>query len=211
MGHQIVDCEIGVIDQRDTGVDYLGQIVRRDICRHADRDAGRAVDQQRRHPRRHDRRFTLGLVIVRCEIDGFLVEIRDQLVGYASHAHFGVSHRRRSVSIDRAEIALAIDKHVTHRERLCHTHDSVVYRGITVRVVLADHVTHHARRLLVRFVVVVTQLPHRVQDTSMNGFETVPDIGERPADNYAHGVIQVGLFHLAFETYGYDFAYDFCH
>ena len=66
------------------------------------------------------------------------------------HAHFGVAHRRRRIAVDRAEIALAVDQQVAHRERLRHAHDRVVDRGIAVRVILADHVADHARALLVR-------------------------------------------------------------
>ncbi|MPN36827.1 hypothetical protein SDC9_184339 [bioreactor metagenome] len=35
-----------VINQADNGVDYLAQVVRGDVGRHAHRDAGAAVDQQ---------------------------------------------------------------------------------------------------------------------------------------------------------------------
>ncbi len=42
---QIVDAERGVVDQRHAGVDDLAEIVRRDIGRHADRDAAGAVGQ----------------------------------------------------------------------------------------------------------------------------------------------------------------------
>src|SRR5690606_3449016 len=55
--HQAIDIDLGIVDQRNAGVDRLGEIVRRDVRRHADRDAGRAVDQQVREPGRHDRRL----------------------------------------------------------------------------------------------------------------------------------------------------------
>ena len=48
-----------MVDQRDDGVDDLAQVVRRDVGRHADRDAGGAVDQQVREARRQDGRLLL--------------------------------------------------------------------------------------------------------------------------------------------------------
>jgi hypothetical protein len=34
----------------------------------------------------------------------------------------------------------------------------------------------------------------------MNGFKTIPHIGEGPTDNDAHGVVHIGLFHLIFDV-----------
>src|SRR5690606_11380769 len=83
--HQGTDVEAGVVDQRHAGVDDLGEVVRRNIGRHADGDAGRAVDQQVRQPGREDRGLPLRLVVVGDEIDGLLVDIREQLVGDTRH------------------------------------------------------------------------------------------------------------------------------
>ena len=52
-GSSIVRC--GVCDQRDQRIDDLAEVVRRDVGRHADGDAGRAVDQQVRDARRQAR------------------------------------------------------------------------------------------------------------------------------------------------------------
>ena len=59
------DAERGIVDQRDGGVDHLAEIVRRDIGRHADRDAAGAVDQQIGKLRRQDNRLALRIVVVR--------------------------------------------------------------------------------------------------------------------------------------------------
>jgi hypothetical protein len=88
-------------------------------------------------------------VVVRPEIDGFLVDVGQQLVADARHADFGVAHRRGVVAVDRAEVALAVDQHVAQRKVLRHAHDGVVDRGVAVRVVLADDVADDARALLV--------------------------------------------------------------
>ena len=173
---QLIDADRRIFQHRQTTGDHFVQVVRRDIGRHADRDTRRTVDQQVRNARRHDQRFVLGTVVVRPEIDGFLVEIFQQLVADPGHPHFGVTHRRRVVAIDRTEVALAIDQHVAQGKILCHAHDRVIDRGIAVRVVLTDHVTDDTRRFLVRLVPVVVQLVHREQYPAMHRLQTVARI-----------------------------------
>ncbi len=73
--HEVIDAERRIVDQRHAGVDDFAEIVRGNVGRHADRDAAGAVDQQVRELRRQHRRFTLGIVVVRLEIDGVLVDI----------------------------------------------------------------------------------------------------------------------------------------
>ena len=67
-----------VVEIGAAGVDDLAEIVRRDVGRHADRDALRAVDQQVREAGRQDLRLALGLVVIGLEIDRVLVEIVEQ-------------------------------------------------------------------------------------------------------------------------------------
>ena len=69
---------VGLVDQRDAGVDDLAEIVRRNIGRHADRDAARAIDQQIGEARRQDRRLLLLAVVIGLEIDGVGVDVLDQ-------------------------------------------------------------------------------------------------------------------------------------
>ena len=45
------------------------------------------------------------------EVDGFLVDVGEQLVRDPGHAHFGVAHRRGRIAVDGAEVALAVDQH----------------------------------------------------------------------------------------------------
>ena len=48
--HQLIDGHIRVFQRMQAGVDDLVQVVRRDVGRHADRNAAGAVDQQVRQP-----------------------------------------------------------------------------------------------------------------------------------------------------------------
>jgi hypothetical protein len=126
-------------------------------------------------------RLGLGAVVVGHEVDGFLVDVGQQLVGDARHAHFGVTHGRRGVAVDRAEVALAVDQQVAHGERLRHAHDGVVHRRVAVGVVFTDDVTDHAGGLLVGLVPVVAELAHGVQHAAMHRLQTVPHIRAAPA------------------------------
>ena len=75
--------------------------------------------------------------------------------------NFGVAHRRSVIAVDRAEVTLAIDQHVTQREVLSHTHNRVVYRLVSVRVILTDYVTNDTCRFFVSTIPVVVKFMHR--------------------------------------------------
>ena len=75
---QVLDGEPGIVDQRHAGIDHLAEIVRRDVGRHADRDAAGAIDQKIGKARRQHHRLALGIVVIGLEVDGVLVEILDQ-------------------------------------------------------------------------------------------------------------------------------------
>jgi hypothetical protein len=68
----------------------------------------------------------------------------------ARQARLGVAVGRRRVAVDRAEVALAVDERVAHREVLREADHRVVDAGVAVRVVLAEHVADDRGALLVR-------------------------------------------------------------
>ncbi len=45
----------------------------------------------------------------------------------------------------------------------------------------------------------------------MHGLQAVANVGQRAADDDAHGVVEIRLAHLVFEIHGKDFARDFVH
>ena len=193
---EVVDAERGIVDQRDAGVDELAEIVRRDVGRHADGDAAGAVRQQVREARRQHHRLALGIVVVRLEIDGVLVDVLEQRVRDLGEPHLGVAHRRRRIAVDRAEIALAVDQRQAHGEVLRHPHQRVVDRLVAVGMVFTDDVADDARRLAVRLVPLVAVLVHRVEDAAVHRLEAVAGVGQRARHDHAHGVIEIGALHL---------------
>ena len=136
-------------------------------------------------------------------------------MGDFRHANFGIPHGRGGVAVDRAEVALPIYQCVAQGEILSHSNDSVVNRRVTVRVVLTNHITHHAGRLFIGLVPVVVQLIHRKQHPAMHGLQAVSDIRQGATHDHAHGVIHVRLFQLIFDVDGEDFPRHFlrifCH
>ena len=205
--HQLFQGRLGAVDQQLDRRERLAQVVRRDVRRHADGDAGRAVDQQVRDPRRKRRRLLLGTVVVRYPLDGVLLDVlAQQLLGDPGQADLRVAHRGRVVAVDRAEVALAVHQRIAHGEVLRHPHHRVVDRSVAVRVVLAHHVADDARRLLVGAAGRVAGFPHAVEHPPVNRLEAVPHVGQGAADDHAHRVIEVAPPHLALELHRHGVA-----
>jgi hypothetical protein len=77
--HEVFDGGVRVLDEVDDRVIHLGEIVRRDVGRHADGDAERAVEEDVRARRRARLRLFLGAVVVGAPVDRVLVEVAEQL------------------------------------------------------------------------------------------------------------------------------------
>ena len=163
----LVHLRLGMVDDIAGAVDDLREVVRRDVGRHADRDAGRAVHQQVGEAgRQYDRLLAL-LIEVRLEIDRVFLDIRQHVVRQLGHAGFGITVSCRRVAVHGTEVAVTVDQRIVQRERLRHTHHRVVNRCVTVRMVAAEHITDGRCRLAVGLVRGQAVLVHRVQDTAV--------------------------------------------
>ena len=78
--HEVIELRVRVIQHAHTGVDDLGEVVGRYIRRHADGDAGRAVDEEIREARGEHARLLARLVEVRVPVDSVLVDVAQHLV-----------------------------------------------------------------------------------------------------------------------------------
>ena len=195
--HQGVVIKLRVLDQGQQPIDQLAQVVRRDVGGHAHGDAGRAIEQQLGDPGGQHGRLLLGTVEVVGEINRFRLDVFQQAVGGKSlQPRFGVSHRRRRIVVDRAEIAVPIDQGHRHREALGHAHQSVVDSGVAMGVVLTQHFTHHTGAFAVRPVAGEPQLIHGIKDAPMHRLEAIAGVGQSPPDDHAHRVLQIGARHL---------------
>ncbi len=183
----------------------------RDVGRHANGDARGAVDQQIGNAGRQRQRLLLLAVVIRHEIDRFHVDVGQQLGADALETAFGVAVGGGRIAIDGAEIALAVDQRVAHREILRHAHEGFVGRGVAVRVVFAEHVTHHPRTLHVWPVRHVVRFVHGEEDTAVHRLQSVANVRQRTPHDDAHGVIEVRTAHLFFEAYRQRFFGDLVH
>ncbi len=197
--HQLGHREVGVLDERQRRVDHLTEVVRRDIGGHAHRDAAGAVDEHVGKARRQDGGLHVLAVVVRLEVDRLLVDVGEQEGRRPVHAHLGVAHRRRGVAVHGAEVALPVQQRQRHGEVLGHAHERVVDRAVAVRVVLAHDIADRAGRLAVGLVVGVAGLVHGVEDAPVHGLEPVAQVGDRPAHDHAHGVVEIGRLHLGLD------------
>ena len=206
VAQRVVDLVVGqvraaglVLDQVRDRVADLTDVVRRDVRRHADRDARAAVDEQLRQARgQHDRLF--GLVVeVGDEIDGLFVDVRQHVERRPRETRFRVPVRGRRVGRGRTEVAVTVHQRIAQREVLRHAHERVVHRAVAVRVVALEHLADDAGGLAVLLGRVEPHLAHRVQNPPLHGLEAVAHVGKGPRSDDRHGIGEVALPHLVFD------------
>ena len=198
----LVGREVRVLDEERESVDDFPEVVGRDLRGHADRDPLRSVDEQVGEHGGKDRRLLRLVVVGGLEIDGVLVDVQHHRGAHAREPRFGVSHRRRRVAVDGAEVALAVHERRAHVPVLGHAHEGVVDRPLAVRVVLAHHVAGDPRALLVGSPGLEAHLVHAEEHPTVRGLEAVPHVGQGAADDHGHGVVHVGLAHLVRDVRG---------
>ena len=93
--HQFIIVCLMVLNQRDRGIDRLAKVVRRDIGCHAHGNALRTVDQQVRISCRQYHGLLQRLVVVGGEINGLLLDVRQQFGRKPAHARLGIAHGGR--------------------------------------------------------------------------------------------------------------------
>ena len=70
-----------------------------------------------------------------------------------------------------------------------------------MRVKPADHRTHGASRFLVRLVMRVAHIVHRIEHAAVHRLQAVAHIGKCPAHDHAHRVIEIRPAHFCFQGY----------
>ena len=184
-----------VVDDFGRRGDYFAQIVRRNVGRHADRDAGGAVNKQIRVAAGKNRGLFLRLVKVGDKLDRVLLDVRQHLHGNLRQTRLCVSHGRRAVTVDGAEISVAVHQRIAHGPGLGHIDQCAVNRTVAVRMIFTHRIADDTRTFTVRLVRSVVQLCHRVQDSALNRLQAVPHIRKSPLRDDAHRVINIGALH----------------
>ena len=204
--HEILDRRLRMVDEHERAVDDLTHIVRRDVRRHADRDAARAVHEQLRELRRQHRRLFQRLIVVRDELHRLLVDVLQHELRDLRHAHLGIAHRGRRIAVDRAEVAVPVREHIAHGEILRHAHDRVIDRAVAVRMILTENLADDTRRLLVGLRRAHARLLHRIEDAAVHRLQTIAHIRQRARHDDAHRVVDVRVLHLVLEIHRHDLA-----
>ena len=199
--HQLLDRDVVVVDVGHRAVDDFRQVVGGHVGGHTHGNAGSAVDQQVGNAGRQYSRFLEGVVEVHLEVDGVFVDIQEHILGDLAQAAFRVTHGSRAVTVDRAEVALAVHQRITHVPVLSQADHGEIYGGIAVGMVFAQYVTDDSCRFLIGFVRVVAQFVHSEQNTAMNRLHSVSYIGQGAGYNHRHRIVYVGGPHLLFDVY----------
>ena len=147
--NQLFRGQIGIFDQRLTGIDHFAQIVRRNVRRHTDGNTASTIDQHVWKTCRQNSRFAFFPIVVVDEIDGLLVQIAGHERRDLIKARFRITHGRSTIAVHGAEITLTVNQRQRHRKVLSHTHQRVIDRAVTMRVVGTHHIAHGLRRLAV--------------------------------------------------------------
>ena len=167
---------------------------------------GAAVDEQVREARRQHDRLLRAAVVGRAEVDRVLVDVAQHLAGEAREPRLGVAHRRGGVAVDVAEVPVAVDERVAHRERLREPDERVVDGAVAVRVVLAHHLADDLRTFDVLALRPEAHLVHHVQDAAVDGLQAVAHVGQRAPDDDGHRVVEIRRAHLLLEPAWLDVA-----
>ena len=191
MGHQVGRRAVRLFEQKQTGVDQLAGVVRRDRGRHADGDAGGAVGQQVGIAGGQDDGLGVLAVVGRLEVDGVLVDALQQERGGFRQAGLGVAHGGGVIAVDVAEVALAVDQRIALGEVLGHADQRVVDRLVAVRVIAAHHLAHHLGAFAGAGVGVQPHLAHGVEHASLHGLEAIAHVRKRPVGDDAERIGQV--------------------
>ena len=201
--HELVDRGVGVVEQMDRRRDDLDEVVRCHVGRHADRDAGRAVDEQVRvGGGQHGGLLELP-VVVRDEVDDVLVEVLGEGERRRREARLGVAGSGGTV-VERAEVAVAVDERHAQRERLREAHERVVDRRVAVRVELSHHLADDARALDVPAIGTKAHVGHLVQDAALDGLQPVAGIGQRARVDDRVRVLEERPLHLGRDVDVFD-------
>ena len=183
--------------------------MRRDICRHTDCDTGSSVYQKVWKLRRKNRRLRLGIVEVRHKINQAFFEIAEHGHSGRRELRLGVSHRSRRIPVYRSEVSMSVNKRRIERIVLCHMHQRIVYRAVSVRMVFTHRITDDTGTFSVWRIRRQPELVHSVEYPSLNRLQSVSDIRKCPGYDNADRIISVACLHLLRKIKLYDIIFCF--
>ena len=126
--------------------------MRWDICCHTNGDTCRTVYKKIWETRGENLWFFSGIVIVRQKIYGVFFYIGQHFCADFAHSCFCITISSRWVTVNRTEVSVTINEHISHREILCKTNKCVINGSITMWVVASENITDCCRTLFVWFI-----------------------------------------------------------
>ncbi len=124
--HQPFRVYFRIVNVSQACVDGLRKVMRRHIGGHTYGNTLRAVDKQVGDTGREHYRLLARIVVSRLEVHSVRVDIAEHLLPYFLKAHFSVTHGGRAVTVNGAEVAVAVNKTLPHGPWLRHTHDCAI-------------------------------------------------------------------------------------
>ena len=176
------------------------------IGSHSDGNAGRAVEQEKRHLRREHGRLGNGVIEVQLEINGILVEVAKNVLGDFLKLGLCVSHSCHRVAVHRTEVTLAENERISLVPVLGKTGKGIIYAGVAVRVELTQYVSHNSRRFLGLSGVAQSETVHSEENSSLNRLESVTDIRKRTGYDDRHRIIDICGPHLVVDFHRFYYA-----
>ena len=189
--HESVGVNILVVDICAATVNHLTQVVGRNIGGHTHGDTITSIDEKIRNLCRHHTRLYKRVVEVVHHIHGVLLQVVHDMLTHLRKAALSVTHGSRRIAIHRTEVTLSVNKCVSHRPILGHTHQCAIYGAVSVGVILTEHLTDDARTLLVRVITCIANTHHTIKDTTVYGLESVSHIREGTCYNHRHRIVDV--------------------
>ena len=163
-----------------------------DAGRHTNRDPFCAVYKQVRHAHGQDEGFFLRLVKVRSEVNDIFIQVRKtHFLGKLRKPCLRITHRRRSVPFNGAEVSVAVHKGLSLLEILRHDHQSLIDGTVPVGMVFTHGVSHDTGAFTVRLVIADAQLVHIIEGAALDWFKPVPYIRQGAGNDHAHSVINI--------------------
>src|SRR5690606_16302913 len=184
--HQLIGSNLAVIDIGNTSVNYLIEVVWKDVGGHPYRDTTGTVDQQVGNPGWQYYGLFQGIVEVELKVYRFFFDIHQHGFCHFLMSGFCITHGGRAISILAAKVTLTVNHHITHVPRLGLPNHGIVYCLILVGVVLTQYLPYDTGRFFMRLVVQNSQLIHGIENPSVHGLQTVSYIRKRTADYYRH-------------------------
>ena len=168
----------------------------RDVGRHAHGNTRGAVDQHVGNGRWQNLWFLQRAVKVINVVDGVQIQLAQNFNRRRGKPGFRVAHRRGRIAIDAAEVPLPIHQQVTFRKILSHSRHGIINSGVAVRMIFAQNLANDTRGFFMGSVVADAHIVHGVQNSALDRLQPIPRVGQRPRNDHAHRIIQVGLLHF---------------